>query len=225
MVTFPLRGLELGSHLAQSNSSAAEGKEDVDGGDAVILTRSPELSCYDAYAVINHFGTLVAGHYTATCLSPATNSWCSFNDRIVSPLVDPVESAVVTPAAYILCFARRDIGDMSSGQPSPGASGIPVDITSVFPLPSASSLCDTRLLRAAMASADAKQNAELAAAAAKAPNLGQKHATDGTSTFSTNVVRAGHGANIDQPRASSAILSHADAGNPSHGHGKGCVIA
>jgi ubiquitin carboxyl-terminal hydrolase 4/11/15 len=58
---------------------------------------------YDLYAVSNHYGGLGGGHYTA--YAKHGGSWFEFDDarvREVSP------KNVVSPAAYILCYKRRE---------------------------------------------------------------------------------------------------------------------
>ncbi|KAH0504265.1 Ubiquitin carboxyl-terminal hydrolase 2, partial [Microtus ochrogaster] len=35
---------------------------------------------YNLYAVSNHSGTTMGGHYTAYCRSPGTGEWHTFND-------------------------------------------------------------------------------------------------------------------------------------------------
>lgn len=66
------------------------------------------LCRYDLYGVINHFGSLSAGHYTAACRVPmgkGKETWYSFNDEVVSKLVP---QAVLSPNAYILFYVRRE---------------------------------------------------------------------------------------------------------------------
>ena len=62
---------------------------------------------YDLYGVINHYGSLSAGHYTATCRvvgSQGKEEWYSFNDENVYRLPP---QGVVTFNAYILFYVRR----------------------------------------------------------------------------------------------------------------------
>lgn len=67
---------------------------------------------YDLYAVINHYGGMVGGHYTAYARLPSDRSsqrsdvgWRLFDDSTVTT-VD--ESQVVTRYAYVLFYRRRD---------------------------------------------------------------------------------------------------------------------
>ena len=41
-------------------------------------------SVYDLFGVVNHFGSLNGGHYTATCKNSIDNNWYYFNDSSVS---------------------------------------------------------------------------------------------------------------------------------------------
>jgi len=49
--------------------------------------------------MVNHFGTLMQGHYTATVLKD--NGWINFDDEALS-LVDQLDGS----AAYLLFFKR-----------------------------------------------------------------------------------------------------------------------
>jgi ubiquitin C-terminal hydrolase len=62
---------------------------------------------YDLYAVVSHYGMLGAGHYVAFAQSLADDKWYCYNDRIVTPVTDMSE--VVSQAAYILFYVRRDM--------------------------------------------------------------------------------------------------------------------
>ena len=59
---------------------------------------------YDLYGVVNHYGTLINGHYTAYCKNFVSNSWYLFNDSKVS-LLDKRD--IVTDHAYILFYRLR----------------------------------------------------------------------------------------------------------------------
>lgn len=39
---------------------------------------------YELFAVVNHFGSLLSGHYTAYCKNYLTNKWYEFNDARVT---------------------------------------------------------------------------------------------------------------------------------------------
>ena len=54
--------------------------------------------------MVNHFGTLLSGHYTAYCRNYLDSRWYEFNDA----KVDEIKQAdVVTRNAYALFYRRR----------------------------------------------------------------------------------------------------------------------
>ena len=61
---------------------------------------------YDLYGVVQHFGSLNGGHYTAICKKDDT--WISFNDSKLDYEKDPV-----TKNAYILFYKRKDLVENS----------------------------------------------------------------------------------------------------------------
>lgn len=71
-----------------------------------VLNPHENSLTYDLYAVSNHFGSLNGGHYTAYCKNPIYNKWFDFDDTNVSKLDS---SRVVTKAAYVLFYKRRQI--------------------------------------------------------------------------------------------------------------------
>eukprot|EP00061_Rhincodon_typus_P017644 g46424.t1 len=93
MVEFPIRNLDL--------SKFCIGVKDV---------RQPPI--YDLYAVINHYGGMIGGHYTAYARLPNDKNsqrsdvgWRLFDDSTVTT-VD--ESQVVARHAYVLFYRRRN---------------------------------------------------------------------------------------------------------------------
>lgn len=84
-INFPVNGLEMNPYLL----SKPEGSS----------------TLYDLYAVSNHFGSLSGGHYTAFAKNPLYDKWFNFDDSDVSRAS---ESNVVTQAAYVLFYRRRD---------------------------------------------------------------------------------------------------------------------
>ncbi|XP_021011484.1 inactive ubiquitin carboxyl-terminal hydrolase 50 [Mus caroli] len=57
---------------------------------------------YNLCAVVNHFGDLDGGHYTAFCKNSVTQSWYSFDDTRVSEIPD---TSVQTATAYLLFYS------------------------------------------------------------------------------------------------------------------------
>lgn len=92
-VTFPLEGLDLKPYVISHEDTS---------GKKVDLT-------YDLVAVSNHYGSLAYGHYTAYGKNHETGIWYDFNDSSVSQISpDETESTVVSSAAYVLYYIRRD---------------------------------------------------------------------------------------------------------------------
>ena len=71
------------------------------------LANEREPVYYDLIGVSNHFGSLNGGHYTASCKNIATGEWNYFNDSSVGSCS---KSKIVSPAAYILFYRKRDEG-------------------------------------------------------------------------------------------------------------------
>ncbi|CAK6435914.1 unnamed protein product [Pipistrellus nathusii] len=92
LVEFPVRNLDLSKFC--------------------IGQKAEQLPSYDLYAVINHYGGMIGGHYTACARLPSDRSsqrsdvgWRLFDDSTVTT-VD--ESQVVTRYAYVLFYRRRN---------------------------------------------------------------------------------------------------------------------
>ncbi|XP_078517944.1 ubiquitin carboxyl-terminal hydrolase 19 isoform X4 [Lissotriton helveticus] len=93
MVDFPVRNLDLSKFCIGQ-------KED------------HQLPIYDLYAVINHYGGMIGGHYTAYARLPNEKNsqrsdvgWRLFDDSTVTTVE---ESQVVTRYAYVLFYRRRN---------------------------------------------------------------------------------------------------------------------
>ncbi|GAM21320.1 hypothetical protein SAMD00019534_044950 [Acytostelium subglobosum LB1] len=87
-IDFPTEGLDL-TEYAQDKSQAATGAQPI----------------YDLYAVSNHHGGLLGGHYTSFAYNELESKWFKFNDKYS----EQVEVAkVVTSDAYLLFYRRRD---------------------------------------------------------------------------------------------------------------------
>lgn len=86
LIEFPLKGLDLTKEVMHWTDN--------------------EKTIYDCYAVSNHYGGLGGGHYTAYAMS-TDGVWCHFDDSRVTTNIDPSE--VVSSAAYVLYYRRRDV--------------------------------------------------------------------------------------------------------------------
>lgn len=65
-VDFPIEGLDVSEYV----------KMDCDAAGVSTM--------YDLYGIVNHFGNLNGGHYTATIKSPLDDQWYYYNDSSVS---------------------------------------------------------------------------------------------------------------------------------------------
>ncbi|XP_043934426.1 ubiquitin carboxyl-terminal hydrolase 19 [Protopterus annectens] len=93
MVEFPVRNLDLSKFCIGQNDDS-----------------KPPI--YDLYAVINHYGGMIGGHYTAYARLPNDKNsqrsdvgWRLFDDSTVTTVE---ESQVVTRYAYVLFYRRRN---------------------------------------------------------------------------------------------------------------------
>ena len=67
-----------------------------------------EQPSYELYAVSNHYGNLVGGHYTVFCRAntdtPGKRQWLQLNDEAVLRIAQ--KESVVSPNAYMLFYCR-----------------------------------------------------------------------------------------------------------------------
>uniref|UniRef100_A0A673AKU5 Ubiquitin carboxyl-terminal hydrolase n=1 Tax=Sphaeramia orbicularis TaxID=375764 RepID=A0A673AKU5_9TELE len=77
---------------------------------------------YDLIAVSNHYGGMGGGHYTAYGKNKVDGKWYYFDDSSVS---SASEDQIVTKAAYVLFYQRRDGDAPSKPQPSASLGGAP----------------------------------------------------------------------------------------------------
>ena len=68
-----------------------------------IVGPEKDKAIYDLYGVIEHYGTLNQGHYTAICKNDG--NWVSYNDSIIKIVDNPV-----TKNAYVLFYKMKNIG-------------------------------------------------------------------------------------------------------------------
>ncbi|XP_068649713.1 ubiquitin carboxyl-terminal hydrolase 9-like [Aristolochia californica] len=84
LVNFPIHNLDLSKYMKHKEAA-------------------PESHVYELYAVINHYGGLGDGHYTAYAKLLKENKWCHFDDSYVSAAS---EDSIKTSAAYVLFYRR-----------------------------------------------------------------------------------------------------------------------
>jgi len=61
---------------------------------------------YDLFGVVEHSGSLGAGHYVATVKNTIDSKWYLYDDKIVVPVE---ESRIVSSNAYMLFYIRQDV--------------------------------------------------------------------------------------------------------------------
>jgi ubiquitin carboxyl-terminal hydrolase 4/11/15 len=59
---------------------------------------------YELYGVVNHYGSMGGGHYTAFCRNFLNNRWYEFDDSRVSE-INP--KSAVSESAYVLFYRRK----------------------------------------------------------------------------------------------------------------------
>ncbi|XP_039997494.1 uncharacterized protein LOC120797713 [Xiphias gladius] len=79
----------------------------------VPQTLNIEQCTYDLYALVNHFGNLTGGHYTADIKSFENGEWYRFNDDIVERVQQPLfgagSTSVRSHTAYLLMYRKAHI--------------------------------------------------------------------------------------------------------------------
>jgi ubiquitin C-terminal hydrolase len=111
LVDFPLYGLDMNQHCGKISSTT-----NTSATTSSVDSTVPAL--YDCFAVVNHYGRMGFGHYTAyarawneqgfvssSSTSISEDQWNLFDDSQVCPVHD--ERSVVSPAAYVLLYRRR----------------------------------------------------------------------------------------------------------------------
>ncbi|XP_037124634.1 ubiquitin carboxyl-terminal hydrolase 2a isoform X1 [Syngnathus acus] len=78
-VNFPMKDLDLREFASENSINAV----------------------YNLYAVSNHSGTTMGGHYTAYCRNPTSGEWYTFNDSRVTPMSS---SQVRSSDGYVLFY-------------------------------------------------------------------------------------------------------------------------
>ncbi len=72
-----------------------------------IVGPEKDKAIYDLYGVIEHYGSLNSGHYTAICKNDG--NWVSYNDSVINIINNPV-----TKNAYVLFYKMKNVGNSDS---------------------------------------------------------------------------------------------------------------
>lgn len=85
MVKFPVEALNMGPYL--------------------LSNKNKQPIIYDLYGVVNHYGSLGGGHYTAYCQNFLNKRWYEFNDSQVSEIT---RKEISSGDSYVLFYRLRD---------------------------------------------------------------------------------------------------------------------
>ncbi|KAI9807724.1 MAG: ubiquitin-specific protease doa4 [Phylliscum demangeonii] len=109
VVEFPLTGLDLTPYAVPPvTGAAAHDTRKLAGPEAQRAeAESTPPFLYDAYGVVQHFGSLTGGHYTSLIRGASPGQWMLFNDQHIS---NCTARNVCTAAAYLLFYVRTNAG-------------------------------------------------------------------------------------------------------------------
>jgi len=98
LVEFPLENLDMSRFCGSMRADRNQ--------DAFADNKVPAI--YDLFGVVNHYGRMGFGHYTATCRpfceSYIERDWFSFDDSLVQEIP---QTSIVSSSAYVLFYRRR----------------------------------------------------------------------------------------------------------------------
>jgi len=104
LVNFPLESLDMSRHCAKSREQSPEAS----GQFTFVEDSLPAV--YDLFGVTNHYGRMGFGHYTAFARKwdeeGMSRDWALFDDSSVRSVGDG--QGIISPAAYVLFYRRRD---------------------------------------------------------------------------------------------------------------------
>ncbi|XP_023201533.1 ubiquitin carboxyl-terminal hydrolase 47-like [Xiphophorus maculatus] len=86
--------------------------------DVCYTINLPENQTYEMYAMVDHFGTLRGGHYTATIKPEEEDSWYEFNDSSVTLLGNQMlqRKFEKSRSAHLLFYRKQSIALQDEGQ-------------------------------------------------------------------------------------------------------------
>jgi ubiquitin carboxyl-terminal hydrolase 4/11/15 len=114
MIDFPIQDFDITPYVSDKQPIECYNipkEEFIDQGNQKLSNRIiPEFNwnkdklVYDCFGVINHYGSMNFGHYTAYAKN--AGQWYCYDDSNVSKLARPEQ--IVTEAAYVLFYERRE---------------------------------------------------------------------------------------------------------------------
>jgi ubiquitin C-terminal hydrolase len=104
-IDYPLENFDISPFLSEdalfnndNNANDENGHDDA--------SNVPQSTSYDLYAVVNHYGSMGGGHYTAYAKHAEDGSWHSYDDSFCRPIdTDQVQES---NAGYVLFYKRKD---------------------------------------------------------------------------------------------------------------------
>ena len=108
-VDFPVTGLDLTPFCVSPLSPSAVQQVENQYGPSILGSADKTIPPveYNAYGVVQHFGTLHGGHYTSLVrASGGGDQWFEFNDRTIN---NHGSRHVPTSAAYLLFYVRSKV--------------------------------------------------------------------------------------------------------------------
>ena len=73
-----------------------------------VIGPDKSKASYDLYGVVQHYGDVFFGHYTAMCKNDITQKWYEYNDSRVTEISDEAEIED-NQAAYLLFYKLHNI--------------------------------------------------------------------------------------------------------------------
>ena len=94
-----------GNHRDRANTMVRYPLKGLDLGEFVLDSESRDQCVYECYEICNHMGGMGGGHYTAYVKAMTNGRWYNCDDSRVAEVSD--ETKLVSSAAYMLFYKRR----------------------------------------------------------------------------------------------------------------------
>ncbi|GIY20391.1 ubiquitin carboxyl-terminal hydrolase 31 [Caerostris darwini] len=118
-VDFPFTGLDMNPYIKRNQHNQQMNNNSMPSWSPWKRPRSRssrfEDNVYELYAVCNHYGSMLSGHYTASCRNPVNGHWYHYDDTKVQEVQ---ASEVLSADAYILFYQRSTLNSHSCASSS-----------------------------------------------------------------------------------------------------------
>ncbi|GIY20043.1 ubiquitin carboxyl-terminal hydrolase 31 [Caerostris extrusa] len=118
-VDFPFTGLDMNPYIKRNQHNQQMNNNSMPFWSPWKRPRSRssrfEDNVYELYAVCNHYGSMLSGHYTAYCRNPVNGHWYHYDDTKVQEVQ---ASEVLSADAYILFYQRSTLNSHSCASSS-----------------------------------------------------------------------------------------------------------